>query len=60
MADPFSQPFSLGTEGIDGLELSDYDLLRHALQNEKAAPELLPYEDELVQRVYLQLDHQVI
>jgi len=26
--------------------------------NEKASPEVLPYEDDLVARIYLQLEHQ--
>jgi hypothetical protein len=54
-----SQPLSFGSQGEPTLDDTDYELLKHALQNEKAAPELLPYEDELVQRVYLQLEHQV-
>jgi hypothetical protein len=54
-----SQPLSFGSQGEPTLDHTDYELLKHALQNEKAAPELLPYEDELVQRVYLQLEHQV-
>ena len=56
----FSQPLglSLGDDDIAD-EYSDYLLLKRALQNEKAAPELLPYEDELIQRINALLEHQV-
>ena len=54
-----SQPLSFGSQGDAILDYSDYELLKQALQNEKAAPELLQYEDELVQRVNSQLEHQV-
>ena len=54
-----SQPLSFGTQAEAELDHTDYELLKFALQNEKASPELLPYEVELVQRVYLQLEHQV-
>lgn len=54
-----SQPLSLGTEWAEDYELSDYELLKYALQNEKASPEILQYENDLVQRVYMQLEHQV-
>lgn len=53
-----SQGLTLGTQGETELDYTDYELLKHALQNEKASPELLPYEAELVDRVYLQLEHQ--
>jgi hypothetical protein len=43
----------------DDDDLSDPELLKRALMNEKASPEILPFEDQLVERVYLQLDHQV-
>jgi hypothetical protein len=64
MANPHVQPPSqlpsLGTDWeLSDYELSDYELLKYALQNEKASPEILQYENDLVQRVYMQLEHQV-
>ena len=54
-----SQPSALGSQGGDAAAAaSDAALLKHALMNERAAPELLPYEADLVERVQLQLDHQ--
>ena len=38
---------------------SDVDLLRQAVMNEKAAPELLHYETDLINRIEQMLDYQV-
>ena len=60
MDDDFgSQPLSIGTPGASTLDYSDYELLKQALMNEKAAPELLPFEGDLVERVGQQLEHTV-
>jgi hypothetical protein len=53
-----SQPSALGSQDPAAAAASDALLLKHALMNERAAPELLPYEADLVERVQLQLDHQ--
>jgi len=53
-----SQSLSIGTPGASTVDLSDYELLKNVLMNEKASPEVLPYEDDLVARIYLQLEHQ--
>lgn len=54
-----SQPFSLGTQGIDDAEVTDYELLKTALMNEKASPEILPFQTVVVENINYLLDHQV-
>ena len=53
-----SQQVTLGTQGEPELDYTDYELIKQALMNEKASPELLPYEAELVDRILMQLEHQ--
>lgn len=38
---------------------TDYDLLKKALMNEKASPEILPYQHDLLSRLYIRIDQQV-
>ncbi len=38
---------------------TDYHLLKKALMNEKASPEILPYQHDLLSRVYIRIDQQV-
>lgn len=54
-----SQAYNEGTPGASSSADSDAELLKQALMNEKASPEILAYEADLVERIYLQLDHQV-
>eukprot|EP00889_Picochlorum_renovo_P003280 jgi/Picre1/30310/NNA_005674.t1 len=37
---------------------TDYDLLKKALMNEKASPEILPYQHDLLSRLYIRIDQQ--
>lgn len=38
---------------------SDAELLKHAVLNEKSAPEILQYEEDLITRIESHLDYQV-
>jgi hypothetical protein len=53
-----SQAYPGGSQGAPVSDHSDATLLKHALMNEKAAPEILAYEGDLVERINLQLEHQ--
>lgn len=57
-----SQAFNLphSVEDEDSLLFqTDYDLLKKALMNEKASPEILPYQHDLLSRLYIRIDQQV-
>lgn len=54
-----SQAFSIGTPSASAVDNTDYELLKNALMNEKASPEILPFEEDLIQRINYLLDHQV-
>lgn len=46
-------------DGGDGSLRTDYEVLRRVWTNEKAAPEILPYEQELVDRIQEQISLMV-
>ena len=56
------------SQGIDGTQdaaifndadMNDYQLLKRAFMNEKASPEILPFQEDLVSRLYMQMNQQV-
>jgi len=56
------------SQGIDGTpdaaifdddDMNDYQLLKRAFMNEKASPEILPFQEDLVSRLYMQMNQQV-
>eukprot|EP00775_Hariotina_reticulata_P007437 gene7437-7646_t len=56
-----STSYSAGTQDEPDLDLSrsDFELLKRALLNERMAPEILHYKEELVNRIRLGLKRQV-
>eukprot|EP00890_Picochlorum_soloecismus_P003979 jgi/Picsp_1/4582/NSC_01952-R1_protein len=55
------------SQGIDGTpdaaifdddDMNDYQLLKRAFMNEKASPEILPFQEDLVSRLYMQMNQQ--
>lgn len=51
--DPLSMDSSMS------VEINDYENLKYLLMNEKASPEILPYQEDLVSRLYLKIEQQV-
>jgi hypothetical protein len=55
-----SQAIAFGTQAEEDHDFTDYELLKQALMNEKASPEILQFENNLIERIYHWLEHQVI
>jgi hypothetical protein len=53
------ETYSLFTNGYNVNITNDYILLKHVLMNEKASPEILPFETDLLSRLRIRMEEQV-
>ena len=51
--------YSMFSNGYNVNITNDYILLKHVLMNEKASPEILPFETDLLSRLRMRMEQQV-